>query len=198
MSLFSSLFHPGRAYQDALNTSNDYYNQAQGYIAPYNQNAQNAYGNLSQAMQDLMNPQGLYDRFNSSYNESDAARLASEQARNAGLDAASAQGLLGSTAATSAIQQGENNILANDRQNYLNQLMQMYMNGTGLANNIYNTGAGAANNMGQNAINQGQTNANLTYGAESAPGNSLMKLLGIGGGVLGSAIGGGWNPFGGK
>jgi hypothetical protein len=97
-----------------------------------------------------------------------------------GINAASSMGLGGSNTALNAIQSGTSQIAAQDKQNYLNDLMEKYKTGAGLSENMYNTGAQTAGQMGQNANNVGQNVAGLTYGATNSPGQTFGGLAGGG------------------
>lgn len=208
MSWLSSFLHPGKAYQKGQDQLDQYwgqaqnfYNQGQGYLQPYNQQGQAAYGNLSGAMQSLLDPQALQDKWASGYKESEAAKNLEGMAQEHGLNAASSMGLMGSTPALQAIQAGTSQIGAEDRQSYLNDLMQKYLAGAGLAQGMYGSGLNAAGQMGQNAMNmgqnamtQGQNSAQMAYNQQNAGGNMLSGLLGQGIGLVGSALGG---PIGG-
>ncbi len=194
MSWLSSFLHPGRGYQAGQEQLDKYYNQAQGALSPYNQQGQSQYGNLNQYIQSLMDPQALQDKWSKGYKESEAAKNAEAMAQEHGLGAASSMGIMGSTPALQAIQAGTSQIGAEDKQQYLNDLMQKYMQGAGLSQGIYGTGANAAGQMGQNAMNMGQNSAQMAYNQKNAGGNMFSGLLGLGGSILGSAIGG---PMGG-
>src|SRR6185503_19147815 len=156
MSWFSELLHPGRAYKDAQKEMEKYYNQGQGYQQPYNQQGQEQYQTLMDYINSLQNPEELYNKWAQGYQESPAAKLAQGMATEQGLGAASSLGLMGSSPALQAIQAGSTGIAMQDREKYLNDLMQKYMAGAGLSQGIYGTGANAAGQMGQNAMNMGQ------------------------------------------
>jgi hypothetical protein len=194
MSMFSSFFKPGRAYAKAGDQFQNYYNQSQDFLRPYHQNAQEAYGHLSGAMQNLLNPEQLHSQWAQGYEMSPYARIQQDMARENGLSAASSMGLMGSSAALQALQNGTSQIGAADRDNYLNNLMQKYLSGAQLAQGIYGTGASAAGQLGQNAMNMGQNAAQMTYGQNAAGGDLFGKLLGSAIGMAGSALGG---PIGG-
>lgn len=192
MSALSNLLHPGRPYREAQNTYNQYYNQGQGYLQPYQEHGNEAYGHLSNAMQRLLNPADLYNEWASGYETSPYAKQAQEMAQTQGLNAASSMGLLGSTPALQAIQQGTTNIGLQERGNYLDNLFKQYLSGAELAQGLYATGAGAASQMGSNALNAGGSNAELTYGSKSAGANMLANILGTvsGFGMLKSLLNG--------
>lgn len=202
--MLSSFLKPGKAYKKAgdelrraYGESQQYQQQAQQQLQPFAQQGQAAYGDLSGAMRQLLDPQALESQWAQGYETSPYARMLQEQSKNQGLDAASSMGLMGSTPALRAIQQGQAMITAQDRENYLNRLTQKYLSGAELAQGIYGTGAGAAGQMGQNymqqaqnALQQGQGLAQMKYGEQAAPGSLLGKILGgVGGFALGGPIG---------
>lgn len=208
MGWLDSFLDPGEGYakgQEQLDKyygqSKDLFNQAQASLQPYNQFGQNAYGNLSGAMQRLLDPASLEADWIKGYSASPSAINAEQLATQHGLDAASGLGLMGSNTALNAIQTGTSQIGLNDRQNYLDNLMQKYLAGTTIAGNIFNTGANAANamssnamNFGRNAMDMGENSAQMAYGQQNAGGQMLAGLLGAGIGAAGSALGG---PMGG-
>jgi hypothetical protein len=194
MSWLSSFLHPEKGYQKGQEQLDKYYQQGQGYLQPYNQYGQNAYGNINEAMQALLNPEALQNKWIQGYEESPAAKQAEGMAQEHGLNAASSMGLMGSAPALQAIQAGTSQISMNDRQNYLDNLMQKYLAGAGIGQGIFNTGASSAGQMGQNAMNQGQNSAQMAFGKQNAQGDLFGKLLGSGVGLAGSYLGGGMSP----
>ena len=202
MGWLDSFLHPEKGYEKGQQQLDKFYNQGQGYLQPYNQFGQNAYGDYSGAMKKLLDPAALQADWVKGYSESPAAKNAEAMAQQHGLDAASSMGLMGSNTALQATQAGTTQIGLNDRQNYLNDLMQKYMAGTGIAGNIFGTGAGAAGSMANNAMNMGGNSAQMAFGQQNAPGNLFGQLLGTGigymaGGPSGAMAGGGWS-FGGR
>jgi len=194
MSWLSNFLHPDRGYKKAQEQLDKYYAQSQGYLEPYNQYGQNAYGSINSAMNSLLNPEELQNKWIEGYAESPAAKQAEALAQEHGLDAASGLGLMGSNTALDAIQSGATQIGLNDRQNYLDNLMQKYLAGVGIGQDIFGKGANSANQMSNNAMNMAQNAAQMAYGRQNAGGDLFSKLLGGGIGLLGSALGG---PIGG-
>lgn len=186
-----SFMHPERGYEKGQNELDKYYQQGQGYLDPYNKYGQAAYGDYSGAMKKLLDPAALEAEWTKGYSMSPSAINAQHMAQESGLDAASGLGLMGSNTALNALQTGTANIGLEDRQNYLNNLMQKYMAGTGIAGNIFNTGAGAAGQMSQNAMNMGNNSAQMAFGRQNAPGDLFGKLIGTGIGVMSGGMGGG-------
>lgn len=194
MSWLSKFLHPEKGYDKAQEQLDKYYGQSQGYLQPYNQYGQNAYGDINAAMKALLNPEELQNKWIQGYAESPAAKQAEALAQEHGLNAASGLGLMGSNTALDAIQTGTTQIGLNDRQNYLDNLMQKYLAGVGIGQDIFGKGASAAGQMGSNAMTQGQNSAQMAFGKENAQGDLFGKLLGGGLGLVGSALGG---PIGG-
>lgn len=181
MSWFSSWLHPQNGYKAAQGELNKYYDQSQGFLQPYNQNGVTQGQNLNEYIKQLMNPQQLQDQWSNGYKESDSAKNMENLAQQHGLNAAESLGLNGSNTALNAIQSGTSQIAAEDKQNYLKDLMEKYKTGAGLSESVYGTGANAANNQSQNAARMGENSAGLKFGETNAPGQKF--------GQIGSSIG---------
>jgi len=204
-NMISSFLHPEKGYEKGQDQLNKYYNQAtqyytdaQGNLKPYNQFGQDVHGDYLGAMKRLLDPAALESDWMKGYAESESAKNAERMAQEHGLDAASGLGLMGSNTALNAIQGGTSQIGLNDRQNYLDNLMQKYLAGANIAGNIYGTGAGAAGQMGENAMNMGrgamgmgEDSAKMAYGQENAPGALFGKMLGTVASIMGGRGGGG-------
>lgn len=195
--MFKSFLHPEKGYQKGQEQLNKYYQQSQNYLQPYQQHGEEAYGNLSDAMQSLLNPSGLHDRWLQDYDQSEASKIAQARAMEQGNRAASSMGIMGSTPALQAMQAGTAEIGAQDQQRYIDQMIQQYLQGAGLAQNIYGTGANAGNMMGQNAMNMGSSSAEMAYGKQNAPGQMFNDLLKTGAYAFGASKNP-WSTMGGK
>jgi hypothetical protein len=180
MSWLSSFMHPERPYQAAQDQMQQYYGQAQGALQPYMDFGTQAGGGLSEAMQNLLHPETLQAEWMKSYETSPQALQMQEQAKQSGLGAASAMGLMGSSPALQAIQQGESQIGARDRQSYLDSLMDKYKTGIGVGQGMFGAGAGAAGQLGQQSMNMGNIMGGLAAGEQAAGGGMLGQLLGGG------------------
>lgn len=195
----SSFFRPEKGYKKAADEFRNFYNQGQSYLQPYNTQGQNAYPFLSGAMEKLLNPAALEAEFLQSYKTSPSAKYAMEDALYSGRNALNSMGMLGSSPALRAMQEGAARIAEQDRMNYLDRLTNKYLQGAGVAQNLYGTGASVASQLGQNAFNAGNTLGNIAYNQYAAPGQLF-------GGVLGTAAGfaapwnmaKAWSTFGGN
>jgi hypothetical protein len=189
MGLFDDLFHPSRPYKEAGKTLENYYNQGQGYIQPYNDRGNNIGNDLTNQYGKLTNPVDLQNEWAKNYTESPYAKQLQGEAQTAGNDAASSMGLGGSSAALGNIQQTSAGIVNADRQQYMNDLMQKYMTGIGLGQNMYGIGAGAAGQMGQNSMTQGQNQAGLKFGEKNAGPQMFGNVLGTIANMIGQYMG---------
>jgi hypothetical protein len=140
-NFLSSFFDPGEAWDRARKAEQEGYEKSQGYQQPYWQQGLDQYGRLNTATDKLMDPAALQNEWSKNYETSPYAQQLLKQNQASGLDTASAMGLNGSSAALGNIQQGAGNIVSQDRQQYMNDLMQKYMAGIGLGQNIYGIGA---------------------------------------------------------
>lgn len=177
MSWLSDFFHPGRAYENAGNAENAGYNEGKGMRQPYMENGIGAGNTLQEMLNKLKNPGQLQNEWSEGYETSPYAKQLQAQSQTGGLDAASAMGLGGSSAALSNIQKGAGDIVQKDRQNYMNDLMQKYMSGIGLGENIYGTGANTANQGAGAAQSHGEWQGQNEFNKTSAGPNQLKQII---------------------
>jgi hypothetical protein len=178
MSWLTSWLHPERGYKNANDVLTGYYNEGKGFQQPYNQNGQNQINTLQEMIDKLSHPEKLQDEWSKGYKESGAAKDAEALATQHGVNAASSLGLGGSNTALNAIQSGTSQIQNQDKQKYLDDLMNKYITGIQTAQGIYNTGATTAGGMATNANNQGQNSAGLKFGETNAPGQMFGQIGG--------------------
>lgn len=178
LGLLGGLFG-GNPAKKAQEQSQKGWQESQNYQNPYVTRGNDQYNRLNDASANLMNPMDLQNRWLEKYQTSPWANQLLSQSQVAGNDFASQWGLGGSSAAMSNAQQNAGNIVSNDRQNYMNDLMQKYMQGIGLSSDIYNTGAKSAQSLGEQAVGNGLVNAAFGYQGAQQPINNL-----IGGGSM--------------
>lgn len=197
-----SLLRPGKPYRDAAKQDQDYFNQimqqeqaAQQQEQPYINIGNQVAPDLTTAMQQLLNPEGLTSKWASEYQTSPYAQNILNQTQARGMDIASQQGLLGSSAALQNIQNESGKIITSDEEGFLNNLMQKYMAGVGLGENLYGHGANAATSFANQALSMGNQETNmadilsgLKIGSEQAGPNMLGKILGMAGQGVGGYL----------
>lgn len=179
-NMVDSFWHPEKGYEDAQKEMEAKWKQAQGFQEPFRQAGVDQLGRLTGAEDKLLDPSALLSDWMSKYQTSPFAQQSMSNAQSSGLDAASSMGLMGSSGALNNIQKSSSDIMNADRTQYMNDLMQKYMAGIGIGQNIYNTGASTAGNMGNQAISVGGNTADMAYGKATAPGNLLKDLLAMG------------------
>lgn len=193
--MFKSFMQPEKGYEKGQEQLNQYYNQGQNYLQPYQQQGQEQYGNVSGAINNMMNPSQLFDKWLQDYQQSDASQMAQGRAMEQGNRASQAMGVGGSTPALQAMQAGSSEIGAQDQMNYIEKMIQQYLQGANLAQGVYGQGAQAGNQMSNNAQNMGQNSAQMAYGKQNAPGQMFNDLLKTGAyAYSGGGAGGGGNP----
>lgn len=155
------------------------------------QKAEDAYGQSQGVINRLLDPAALQNEWAQGYETSPYAKQLMGQAQTSGLDAASAMGLGGSSAALGNIQNSATNLMNADRQQYLNDLMGKYQLGSQQAMEMGNNMAGLEfgkyqqpqNNMFGQLMGAGlQFGADYLTGGMATPAMAAMKGMGGGGG----------------
>lgn len=187
-SILSSIFG-SNSYSDAQKAAQQQFNQARGDMMPFINAGQGALGPLEGGAASLMNPEAMESQWINSYQESPYAKELAANATQSGMNAAESMGLGGSAPALTAITQGTGNIVSQDRQNYLNDLMNKYTTGLGTLRGIMSTGANLTGWMGEGGLAEQDANmtGNMTYGANQAPVSMMSRLMG---GAMGYGLGG--------
>lgn len=175
--MFESFFHPEEGYQAAQKQIEEAMNRARSYQQPFLNAGTSQLPILQNAQNQLLDPETLQNRWAAGYQTSPEAQDAINRSKSQGLDAASSMGLLGSSAALNNIQNNAGQIANKDRENYMNQLMQKYMQGIGIGQDIYGKGAGIGESMGHNELTSGEDLGSLAYGEKTAPGALLGQLM---------------------
>lgn len=189
--MIGSFLHPERGYKEAEKQIREAQARQRAGLSPYSQTGLEQRGPLGEAERSLLDPGALYEKWAAGYQESPAAAQMRERAKQAGLEAASSMGLMGSSAALQNIEQSAADISARDRQSYLEDLMRKYLAGIGIGQQLYGTGADIASRLAEMEGRMGENLAGARYGRETAPGGLFGKFLGSGiGAAAGGAIGG--------
>jgi hypothetical protein len=178
MGMLDSFLNPDKPYKEAQKAANAGYAESQNYLSPFMNQGASQFQRLNDATGQLLNPEELQNKWASGYQTSPYAQREMQILNQLGPEEASRLGISGSSALFNNQQQGAGDIVSKDRQSYLNDLMQKYMTGIGLGQNLYGVGANAGNVLGQNALSHGNDIAGLKYNEEAAPGRMLGSILG--------------------
>jgi hypothetical protein len=174
----------GAGYEEAANQMQKNLQQGANYLAPYRNAGEQAIPQLQQWMQQFQNPQEFLSNVFSKYETSPFAKNQMAQAQRGANNAASAGGLLGSTAHMREAGNIANQVTSQDMQQYLNNFLGVGNNyGQGL-NSLFQGGLSAANStaglFGQNARGLGELYGGAANGKESDSNDMMagfMKVL---------------------
>ncbi len=172
-------FDPQNPYKKAEEASQKGYDEAQAFQQPITDQGQEQYDPLNQARENLMDPATLQNKWADDYSTTPYAQQQLKENQAQGMDAASAMGLQGSSAALQNVQTGAGNIMQKDRQQYMNDLMQKYLSGIGIGENLYGVGATAAGQQANRAQQQSEEMAKLEAGKAMAIPSAIGKVGGM-------------------
>lgn len=180
MSWLSSWLKPGKAYGQAQDDLAGGYASSTAYSRPYLDRGVMGGDRAATAMDRLLNPGALRDEWSRGYETSGYAQDMMRDATEQGMDLANAMGLGGSNTALGALSHERSRIMNAERSRYLDDLMNKYMQGAGIARGFYDTGAGVASREADRAYQHASDQAGLTYGKNAAGGNRMNQLLSLG------------------
>lgn len=205
---FGPITAPWKAIGGALNPSAPYkkaqteeeaaLDRFRQSLQPYQQAGIGEIPRLQEATGNLLDPTKLEDQWTAAYQQSPYLKQLLGESREAGLGAASSQGLLGSSAATENVQRSATGLGEQFRSQYLDDLMKKYLAGVETSRNIYGTGADIARTGAAGELQGGEDLAKILYGRASAPGTLFGSIAGplagagigaIAGGPMGASIG---------
>ena len=170
---------PSQGYKDAAHEMKKFWEQAMGFQKPYMDAGNAQLPVLTGAQSQLLNPSALLGKWMESYQESPYAKRSFENAKASGLDTASQMGLSGSSAALNNIQQSSSDIMNKDRDTFLANLMQKFLAGINIGQDIYGKGAATAGNLGKEALDVGGNMAGLKFGESGAAGQRFGDIAGM-------------------
>jgi len=186
-----SFLNPEKGYDKAMDEWKRAYEESKQYGQPFWEAGKGQIPWLNNARDQLFDPGKLQGEWAKGYEMSPEAQDMMNRMREYGGSEASSMGLQGSSAALENSQRTAGSIVSQDRQRYMNDLMQKYLASIGIGQNMYGVGANMGAQMGQNAMNFGNNQAGLAYGKQQAPGQQLGQLIGAGAGLYGGGMGGG-------
>lgn len=155
----------GQGYQKGADAVNNSYNNATGFMNPYNQMGMGEMGMYGQGVNAMADPNGLINKFMANYSMSPQAQFQMKQGQQGINNAAAAGGTLGSGPEQKQMTQFNQGVTNNDQNNYLNQRLGLYNQFVNGAGNMVGMGQNAAGQMGNWAMDQGSDLAQL-YGQQ--------------------------------
>lgn len=187
--LFGGLFgDSGKPYDKAMDQYQQYGKQAANTQQPYMQAGQGAIGDYQKWLQGQSDPSGFINNLMGQYQESPYAQYLQQQAMNAGQNAASASGLMGSTPMMLQMQQNAGNIASQDQNQWLQNVLGINKQYGQGENSLMQGGQNSANSL-TNLYNQmGQQMGQGAYGTEAGKQQDFWNTIGGGLGILGSFL----------
>lgn len=193
MSMFSSglggflggLFgDSGKPYDKAMEQYQQWMNQAQGVQQPFLDAGKQGMGDYQDWLKGMKDPSQFINGLMGDYQASPYTQYMQQQAQNAGVNAGSASGLMGSSALAQQMQQNAGNIAQQGLDSWLQNVLGI--------NNQYGQGQQNMMGVGQNAANSltnmynqmGQNMGQAAYGKEAGKQNDLWNTIGGGLGML--------------
>lgn len=188
--LLGGLFNknPGKPYDAAMNQYQQYGTLAQGAQQPYYQAGQNAIGNYQNWLNMQHNPVEYLKQIMGQYQESPYNQFLQRQAQNAGNNAASAEGTLGSTPFLQQSQQNAANIGQQGMNDWLQKILGLNTQYGQGQQNLINGGQTSANSLSELYNQLGNHMAEQSYNKETSKKNNLWNTLGGGLSILGSFL----------
>jgi len=177
-SLFGGLFgNSGKPYDKY----NEYMQQAQQAQQPYANAGQSAIGDYQRWLQSQQDPSKFINDQMKNYQTSDYAQNLQQQSMNAGQNAASASGLMGSTPLMQQMQSNAGQIASQDQNQWLQNVLGINTQYGQGQQNLMTGGQNAANSLSgiYNQMGQG------AYGQQAGKQQDFFNTLGGGIGILG-------------
>lgn len=187
--LFGGLFgDSGKPYDKAMKQYQQWNDKAAQGLNPYNTAGQGAISNYQQWLESQKNPSEFINKQMQNYQASPYSQYLQQQAMNAGQNAASASGLMGSTPMMQQMQQNASNIASQDMNQWLQNVLGINTQYGQGQNNLMQGGQNAANSLANLYNQMGQNMGSAAYGKESGNQNDFWNMLGGGLQTLGSFL----------
>lgn len=178
----------GKPYQDYQDEYQKWINQANGVQQPYQNAGKQGLKNYQDWLNGQKDPSGFINGLMGQYSESPYAKYMQQQSLNAGQNAASASGLMGSTPLMQQLQENAGNIASKDQNQWLQDVLGINKQYGEGQNNLVNVGQNSTNALtglyGQAANNMGQA----AYGQTAGKNQDFWNTIGGGLGVIGSFL----------
>jgi hypothetical protein len=182
----------------------DYMNQIrpilEKYLGPYHEAGMRQLPGLEGQYSNLTgDPGGFLNKIGGSYQQSPGFDFAMKQALQASNNAAAAGGMAGTPQHQFQNMEAATGLANRDYNQWLGNALGLYGRGLGGQEGLYNTGANASMNLGQDLASVLGGQAQLAYEGQNAMnqnrGRSIGSLLGGFGSLMGGGMGGFGNAF---
>lgn len=176
----------GAPYDQAMQQYQQYGDKAQATQQPYLNAGQGAIGDYQKWLQGQQDPSGMINNLMGQYQASPYSQYLQQQAMRGGQNAASANGLMGSTPMMEQMQQNAGNIASQDMNQWLQNVLGINTQYGQGQQNLMTGGQNAANSLTNMYNNMGQQMGQGAYGQEAGKQQDFWNTIGGGIGMLGS------------
>lgn len=178
----------GKPYDKAMDEYQKYMQMGQQTQQPYLNAGTGAIGDYQKWLQGQQDPSGFINNLMGGYQESPYANYLQQQAMNAGQNAASASGLMGSTPLMQQLQQNAGNIASADQNQWLQNVLGINTQYGQGQQNLMQGGQNAANHLTDLYNQMGQRMGEQSYNKEASKQNNFWNTIGGGLGMIGSFL----------
>lgn len=182
----------GKPYDAAQQQYDKYTGMAQGAWSPYANAGKGAVGDYQQWLKGQQDPSGFINNQMANYQESPYAKYMQQQSMNAGQNAASASGLMGSTPMMQQMQQNAGNIASQDQNQWLQNVLGINTQYGQGQQNLMQGGQNAANSLTNMYGQMGNLSGTNAYNKEQSKNNNFWNTIGNGAGAVGDWFTGNW------
>ncbi len=178
----------GKPYDKAMEQYQKFMQMGQGVQQPYLDAGKQGLGNYQEWLQGQKDPSGFINNLMGQYQQSPYTSYLQQQAQNAGINAGSANGTMGSSALAQQMQQNAGNIAQQGMDSWLQNVLGINTQYGQGQKNLVDTGQNSANSL-MNMYNQmSQQMGDAAYGKEAGKQNDWWNMLGGVGGIIGSFL----------
>jgi hypothetical protein len=185
--LFGGMFgNSDKPYDAAMQQYQQWANKGQQTQQPYLDAGTGAIGDYQKWLQSQQDPSKFINDQMKNYQTSDYAKNLQQQSMNAGQNAASASGLMGSTPLMQQLQNNAGQITSADQNQWLQNVLGINTQYGQGENNLMQSGQNAANSL-TNMYNQmGQNMGQVAYGQQAGKNQDRNNMFGGIGSLIGS------------
>lgn len=173
-------------YDNAMDQYRNYGNKALGAQNPFYNAGMGGMNNYQEWLGGMKDPSAFINNMMQNYQQSPYNQYLQQQSQNAGQNAASASGLMGSTPFLQQSQQNAANIGQQGMDSWLKNVLGINSEYGQGQNNLMGVGQNAANNMSNIYNNMGQQMGDAEYNKGASGYNNFMNTIGGGLGAVGS------------
>jgi len=178
----------GKPYDKAMQEYQKYMQMGQGVQQPYLDAGKEGLGNYQEWLKGQKDPGQFINNLMGQYQQSPYNSYLQGQAQNAGINAGSANGTMGSSALMQQMQQNAGNISQQGMDSWLQNALGINTQYGQGQNNLMQGGQNSANKLMDMFNQMGGKMGDAAYGKEAGKQNDWWNMLGGVGGIIGSFL----------